>query len=164
MRDSADPGGVRLPADEAAYLAGLGGVVDPETGPGSKDYDRLVAEQAAIDSGRFMTAEETAAALGIDKEDLGARVANHVVLAQLVSGMELFPKWQFGDDSMRALAHLAEVIDALRPGVSPFEVAGVMATPQVSLQLHGVAVSPQHWLSAGGPVEPVLDLLQYDCE
>lgn len=162
MRDRQGEDQNRLPPDEAAYLAKFGGIPDPETGPGSDDFERLVAEQAAIDNGRFLAAEETARALGIDQAELARRVSDHLVLRQSDSGTPIFPKWQFAGVPPSPLPHLSELISALGSDASPFQVAGIMETTQSSLSLRGVSVSPREWLRAGRAVRPVLDILKSD--
>jgi hypothetical protein len=155
-----------LPDAEAAFLADHSGLSAPESGPGSDDYAALVAHQAVVDDGAFVSTAAAADLLGIDP----SRVRHRAGSGQLISarfGRELrYPLWQFDTRTTPAvpIAHLKDIREALRPDVHPAETAGVMTTPQEDLSLHGRAVSACEWLHAGGAVEPVLDILRNDVE
>lgn len=153
-----------LPPAEAEYIARFGGVPDPETGEGGDQYERLVRDQARIDAAAFASIDEVADLLATNSATIGDQLAHERLVAHRTEGMLLFPLWQFTGDNGSTIPHVTEVWGAIRPDMSPAEVAGIMETPQLDLLLDGVPATPKKWLEAGGAVEAVTALLTSDVE
>lgn len=78
----------------------------------------------------------------------------------------VYPALQFEShgpdrDKLRQIRGLDEVLPALlRRTAHPTAVAGLLLTPQADLQIGGQPTSVRDWLLHGGPVEPVLALIE----
>lgn len=158
------PFGGRLPQAEADYLTRFGGLREPEDGPGSDDFARLIAQTAASDFGNLLTTSEVAALLGIDVTRVRHRKASGDLISTKVGKNLRFPRWQLVQvgETVSLLPHLRMIRTAIRSDAHPAEVADLMTTPQPELMRRGIRVSPHDWLASGGDVAPVLEMLDTD--
>ena len=91
-------------------------------------------------------------------------------LARTLWAIESDGAWSYPSDPVRVQPHDGQAgqadprvgagFQALPAGLHPTAIAGFLRTPQTELQVDGRPLSVLEWLRSGGPVEPVLQLIE----
>lgn len=116
-----------------------------------------IQARAVLDS---LSPQEVAELLGISTSTVSHRRADGSLYGIAFGRSRRYPTWQFVGN--RPLPHLPRLIAAISPEVHPATIDGLMRTPQPELAIDGRATEPHLWLSNGGAIEPVLQLLDRD--
>ena len=111
------------------------------------------------------TGREVASLLGINESRVRQRRLADTLWAIESDGTWLYPAIQFETNSKQAgptgrSAGWRKIFEALPTGLHPTAVAGLLRTPQADLEVDGQPRSILEWLRSGGPVEPVLELIE----
>lgn len=156
------PGAAALTEDEARLLDEAGFIEDPVAF--AQSAADIVAHTAVLINTAY-TGPELAALLGITESRVRQRRLAGTLWAIESDGAWVYPAIQFElnlktgkpDKQIRGLE---QVFQALPPGMHPTAVAGLLRTPQLDLQVDGQPRSILEWLRSGGPVAPVLELIE----
>lgn len=112
---------------------------------------------------------DVASGLGVNQLHLQQRRLTRTLWAIDRDGAWVYPRVQFeavdgthGRHALQQVRGLDQVLPALPPGVHPLAVAGFLLTPQLELSLDGRPRTVREWLRGGGPVEPVLRLIEIE--
>jgi hypothetical protein len=156
------PGSAALTQDEARLLDEAGFVEDPVAF--AQAAADIVAYTALLINTAY-TGPEVAALLGITASRVRQRRLAHTLWAIESDGNWVYPAIQFEINLKtgkpdRQIRGLDQVFQALPAGLHPTAVAGLLRTPQMELLVDGRPRSVLEWLRSGGPVEPVLDLVE----
>ncbi len=156
------PGAAALTEDEARLLDEAGFVEDPVAF--AQAAADIVAHTALLINTAY-TGPEVAALLGINESRVRQRRLARTLWAIESDGNWVYPAIQFEVNLKkgkpdRQIRGLEQVFQALPEGLHPTAVAGLLRTPQIELQVDGQPRSILDWLRSGGPVEPVLELLE----
>ena len=133
------------------------GGLDPEPRAGDDPLARTMVEQAALMETSLPVAE-TARRLGVDPSRIRQRLGARSLYGIRTGQGWVLPLFQLDED--HALPGLAEVLQALDPGLHPLEVEAFFTMPDAMLTPAriGRALSPRDWLRAGFPPAAVVDL------
>lgn len=156
------PGAATLTEEEARLLDEAGFIEDPVAF--TEAAADIVAHTALLINTAY-TGSEAAALLGINESRVRQRrlagklwaIDNDGTWAYPVIQFEVNPKTGTPDKQIRGLE---QVLQALPTGMHPTAVAGLLRTPQSDLQLGGRPRSILEWLRSGGPVAPVIELIE----
>lgn len=139
---------------------------------GAMTEDQISAAQARVKSGSLeraitstkaksvvdsLSPQEVSKLLGISTSTVSHRRADGSLYGVAVGRNRRYPTWQFVGN--RPLPHLARLLAAISPQVHPATINGLMRNPQPELSIDGQPTEPWAWLSNGGSIEPVLQLL-----
>lgn len=142
--------GTPLGTAEAAVLARASGIRPDPSAP-ARMRARATAKAALLYTDA-LTTDQVAATTGRSPSRIRHMAREHRLYSLPVdrrSGL-LFPAWQF-TESGQPLPGLAAVLEALRGGLHPLQVAGFFTTPTMELSLDDEsALSPAEWLEGGG--------------
>jgi len=123
------------------------------------ELDRLIAQTrqgVILDS---LSADEVSALLQRSPSRVSHRVAEPSLYSFQVGRSRRFPKWQF--TATGELPGLARIVPAIPEGTHPASVDGFMRNPSPALVVQGdVERSPVDWLTEGGLVDDVVEILQ----
>jgi hypothetical protein len=156
------PGAAALTEDEARLLDEAGFVEDPIAF--AQAAADIVAHTAVLINTAY-TGPEVAALLGINESRVRQRRLAGTLWAIDTDGTWVYPAVQFDTNvktgkPYKQIRGLEQVFRALPAGLHPTAVAGLLRTPQTELQVDGQQRSILEWLRSGGPVEPVLELIE----
>lgn len=102
-----------------------------------------------------------AARLGLEVDDLRMRQRAAALYSFDASGVTVYPRWQFTDQSDDGLVpHLALVVTWLLEDWHPASVEGFMTTPKDSLIYLGELQAPIQWLLRGADPRPIGRILE----
>ena len=156
------PGAAALTEDEARLLDEAGFIEDPIAF--AQAAADIVAHTAVLINTAY-TGREVAALLGINESRVRQRRLAGTLWAIDTDGTWVYPAVQFDTNvktgkPYKQIRGLEQVFRALPAGLHPTAVAGLLRTPQTELQVDGQQRSILEWLRSGGPVEPVLELIE----
>ena len=156
------PGAASLTEDEVRILDAAGFVEDPVAF--AQAAADIVAHTALLINTAY-TGPEVAALLGINESRVRQRRLARTLWAIESDGNWLYPTIQFEVNLKtgkpdKQIRGLEQVFAALPLGLHPAAVAGLLRTPQTELQVDGQPRSIVEWLRSGGPVDPVLHLIE----
>lgn len=157
------PGAAALTEDEARLLDAAGFVEDPEAFV--EAAADIVAHTALLINTAY-TGPEVAELLGLNDSRIRQRRLAHALWAIDDNGTWVYPTIQFENNPKtgkpdKQIRGLDQVFQALLPaGRHPTAVAGFLRSPQTELEVDGRPLSVLEWLRSGGPVEPVLQLIE----
>lgn len=112
------------------------------------------------------TADEVASGLGVSRARVGQRRRAQSLWAVDDNGSWIYPAMQFdiidvgGCSALQVVRHLGRVLRAFRSDVHPLAIAGFLLTPQQELAINNRSYAVRDWLSGGGALGPVLDLIE----
>lgn len=137
--------------------------------------ESLAATKAAIGRGDLAESERRTQQEGINASETATQVATrlHITLheveawrergdlfAFVADGTLHYPTWQFTDATDRpVLPHLATLSTALRDGMQPTSILDFSSTPQRGARAYGQPMTPRRWLTRGGGVHTLRDIL-----
>lgn len=157
------PWAASLTAHEAQLFDAVGFTEDPEA------YNEIaldvIAHMARLISTAY-TSSEVASGLGVNDSRIRQRRLARTLWAIEDNGAWVFPVVQFdkvtvgGRDVLKPVRGLDQVLPALPTDLHPTAVAGFLLTPQEDLTIDGRPRAVRDWLSSGGAVEPVLQLVE----
>lgn len=163
MLPTRDHGSASLTKDQARLLDSVGFVATP--GAYAESAVQVVASVARLTkTGYSMT--EVASGLGINESEVRRRVRGRTLWAIETDGSWTYPTAQFigvrveGSPSLSLLSRLDRVLPALPAYLQPAAVASFLLIPRDVLVISGRDTAVLEWLSRGGPVEPVLQLVE----
>lgn len=145
---------------EAQVLDAAGLLAEPAA------YSRAVIDVIARMAWLLKTAyttDEVAAGLGVDTSVIEESSNARSLWAIDYSGSWLYPAIQFDAGNRRTLTvirGLDRVFSALPKDLQPLTIAGFLLSPQQELLVDGRPRTVRDWLSNGGAVEPVLELIE----
>jgi hypothetical protein len=118
---------------------------------------RTVADFMALIESSYSTAE-VARFLRVDSSRVRQRIRERSLCGMEYEGGWRLPRFQF--ERRRVLPGLPEVLAALRPEISPLDVAQWFLSPHPDLELPGdeSVTSPRDWLLRGLPPGAVVEL------
>jgi hypothetical protein len=156
------PGAAVLTEDEARLLDEAGFVEDPVAF--AEAAADIVAHTALLINTAY-TGQEVAALLGINASRVRQRRLARTLWAIESDGAWSYPTIQFECNLTtgrpdKQIRGLDQVFQAVPAGLHPTAIAGFLRTPQIELQVDGRPLSVLEWLRSGGPVEPVLQLIE----
>ena len=156
------PGAASLTQDEVRILDAAGFVEDPVAF--AQAAADIVAHTALLINTAY-TGPEVAALLGINESRVRQRRLARTLWAIESDGNWVYPTIQFEVNLKtgkpdKQIRGLEQVFAALPLGLHPAAVAGLLRTPQTELQVDGQPRSIVEWLRSGGPVDPVLHLIE----
>jgi hypothetical protein len=156
------PGAAVLTEEEARLLDEAGFVEDPVAF--AEAAADIVAHTALLINTAY-TGPQVAALLGITESRVRQRRLARTLWAIESDGAWLYPAIQFETNPKagqpgKQIRGLEQLFQALPPGLHPTAVTGFLHTPQTELQVDGRPLSVLEWLRSGGPVEPVLQLIE----
>jgi hypothetical protein len=156
------PGAAVLTEEEARLLDEAGFVEDP--GAFAEAAADIVAHTAVLINTAY-TGPQVAALLGINESRVRQRRLARTLWAIESDGAWVYPAIQFETNLKtgkpdKQIRGLEQVFQALPAGLHPTAVTGFVRTPQTELQVGGRPLSVLEWLRSGGPVEPVLRLVE----
>jgi hypothetical protein len=156
------PGAASLTEDEVRILDAAGFVEDPVAF--AQAAADIVAHTALLINTAY-TGPEVAALLGINESRVRQRRLARTLWAIESDGNWVYPTIQFEVNLKtgkpdKQIRGLEQVFAALPLGLHPAAVAGLLRTPQTELQVDGQPRSIVEWLRSGGPVDPVLHLIE----
>jgi hypothetical protein len=157
------PGAAALTEDEARLLDEAGFVEDPDAFV--EAAADIVAHTALLINTAY-TGPEVAALLGLNDSRIRQRRLAHTLWAIDDNGTWVYPTIQFEPNLKtgkpdKQIRGLEQVFQALLPtGRHPTAVAGLLRSPQTELEVDGRPLSVLEWLRSGGPVDPVLQLIE----
>jgi hypothetical protein len=156
------PGAASLTEDEVRILDAAGFVEDPVAF--AQAAADIVAHTALLINTAY-TGPEVAALLGINESRVRQRRLARTLWAIESDGNWLYPTIQFEVNLKtgkpdKQIRGLEQVFAALPAGLHPTAVAGLLRTAQTELQVDGRPLSIVEWLRSGGPVYPVLQLIE----
>jgi hypothetical protein len=156
------PGAATLTEDQARLLDEAGLVEDPVAF--AEAAADIVAHTALLINTAY-TGPEVASQLGINESRVRQRRLAGTLWAIESDGNWAYPATQFEVNLKtgkpdRQIRGLERVFQALPAGLHPTAVAGLLRTPQTELQVGGRPLSILEWLRSGGPIEPVLELIE----
>jgi hypothetical protein len=156
------PGAAALTEEEARLLDAAGFVEDPVAF--AQAAADIVAHTALLINTAY-TGPEVAALLGINESRVRQRRLAGTLWAIDSDGTWVYPAIQFETNLKtgkpdKQIRGLEQVFGALPDGLHPTAVAGLLRTPQTELRVDGQPRSILEWLRSGGPVEPVLQLIE----
>lgn len=156
------PGAASLTEDEVRILDAAGFVEDPVAF--AQAAADIVAHTALLINTAY-TGPEVAALLGINESRVRQRRLARTLWAIESDGNWVYPTIQFEVNLKtgkpdKQIRGLEQVFAALPAGLHPTAVAGLLRTPQTELQVDGQPRSIVEWLRSGGPVDPVLHLIE----
>lgn len=162
MLPAIKPGAAALTEDEARLLDQAGFVADPVAF--AEAAADIVAHTALLINSAY-TGPEVASLLGINESRVRQRRLARSLWAIESDGTWVYPTIQFEFNLTtgkpdRQIRGLERVFRALPEGRHPSAVAGLLRTPQPELEVEGRPLSILEWLRSGGPVEPVLELIE----
>lgn len=171
LRESVDlvkkrqPLGGALTENQVAFLIESGEFTAEEFAETAASVDRgdLAEEERMTRLGAVtasLSAAEVALRLSVDASGVRRRQAKGNLFSFLVGGKRRYPTWQFTDDATQpVLPGLAAVIKGFPETKHPASIQGFMSTPQESLRVDGVSVTPPQWLLQGGDPQAVVDIV-----
>lgn len=110
---------------------------------------RLTAEALSI--------AEAAELLGVSTARIRQRIANGEMISIHTPSGRALPRWQFVDEQLvPGLVGVTAVVQELHP----LAVENFMTRPNADLVVNDVPLSPVAWLTSGGDVETVADLIE----
>jgi hypothetical protein len=156
------PGAASLTEDEVRILDAAGFVEDRVAF--AQAAADIVAHTALLINSAY-TGPEVAALLGINESRVRQRRLARTLWAIESDGNWVYPTIQFEVNLKtgkpdKQIRGLERVFAALPVGLHPATVAGLLRTPQTELQVDGQPRSIVEWLRSGGPVDPVLHLIE----
>ncbi|MCV7030243.1 hypothetical protein [Mycobacterium sherrisii] len=156
------PGAAALTEDEARLLDEAGFIDDPVAF--AEAAADIVAHTALLITTAY-TGPEVAALLGINESRVRQRRLAGTLWAIDRDGTWVYPVIQFELNPKtgkpdKQIRGLEQVFQALPAGMHPTAVAGLLRTPQSELQIDGQPRSIVEWLRSGGPLAPVLELIE----
>ncbi|BBZ39876.1 hypothetical protein [Mycobacterium conspicuum] len=156
------PAAAALTEEEARILDDAGFTEDPVAF--AESAADIVAHTARLINTAY-TGPEVASLLGINESRVRQRRLAGALWATESNGAWLYPVIQFEANPKTGKPHtqirgLEQVFRALPTGMHPTAVAGLLRTPQADLQIDGQPRSILDWLRSGGPVAPVLELVE----
>lgn len=156
------PGAAALTGEEARLLDEAGFIEDPVAF--AEAAADIVAHTALLINTAY-TGPEVAGLLGINESRVRQRRLARTLWAIDRDGTWVYPAIQFEFNLKtgkpdRQIRGLDQVFQVLPQGQHPSAVAGLLRTPQPVLDAGGRQLSILEWLRSGGPVEPVLELIE----
>lgn len=99
--------------------------------------------------------------IGVTPARIRQRLRDRTLYCFKVGGVWCIPRFQFaGPRATRLVPGIDKVIPHVREDASPLEVVRLLTLPQCDLDSDdGPDQTPVGWLTAGRPVEPVIDLV-----
>lgn len=105
--------------------------------------DRTALETIATSYGEHEVAEK----LGLDIREIQSRARTGRLYYFSASGVTVYPKWQFTEDTEDGLLpHLSRVLASLIEDWDPASVEGFMTVPKEDLICRGKWLTPVQWL------------------
>ena len=156
-------GSASLTEDEARLLDSAGFVAAPAAYAASA-VEVLTSVARLIKTAYSGT--EVASGLGVNKSEVLQRRTERTLWAIETDGSWTYPAAQFievrvgGSSSLSLVPHLDRVLPALPADLQPAAVASFLLAPRDLLVVSGRDTAVLDWLSRGGPVEPVLQLVE----
>jgi hypothetical protein len=156
------PDAAVLTEDEARLLDEAGFVEDPTA---FVDAAADIVAHTALLINTAYTGPEVAALLGINESRVRQRRLARKLWVIERDGTWVYPTIQFEFNQQtgkpdKQVRGLEQVFGAVPTDLHPTAVAGFLRAPQTELQVEGRPLSVLEWLRSGGPVEPVLQLLE----
>ncbi|SPM33772.1 hypothetical protein MRAB57_1576 [Mycobacterium rhizamassiliense] len=158
-----DHGSASLTRDAARLLDSVGFVSAP--GADAESVVEVAASIARLIRTGYSDAE-VALGLGVSECAIRQRRRERTLWAIEADGSWIYPAAQFievrvgGSSSLSLIPHLDRVLPALPADLQPAAVAGFLLIPRDALVISGRESAVLEWLSGGGPVEPVLQLVE----
>jgi hypothetical protein len=150
------PWAAELTAQEAALLDAAGFTEDPDA---YANVATRVLTHTGLLISTAVTADEVAAALGVNESRVRQRRLDGSLWAINANGRWLFPVMQFDEDpktgARQQIRGLDQVFRALPRDLHPVAVAGFLNTPHPDLTLANQPMSPTNWLRSGGDIAPI---------
>ena len=156
-------GSASLTEDEARLLDSAGFVATPGAYAASA-VEALVSVARLIKTA--YSSVEVASGLGINESEVRRRRTERTLWAIETDGSWTYPAAQFiemrvgGSSSLSLVPHVDRVLPTLPADLQPAAVASFLLTPSDALVISGRDATVLDWLSGGGPVEPVLQLVE----
>ncbi|MGG7507506.1 hypothetical protein [Plantibacter sp. YIM 135249] len=117
---------------------------------------RMTRLQVIADS---LGTSDVAGRLGVDMAKVDELHVEGALNGFLVGDEHRYPLWQFTNNPARpVLPHLAALVRAIPDDVYPATVHGFMTTPQHTLLVDGVRMTPVQWLLRGEDPQAVTNL------
>jgi hypothetical protein len=156
------PGAAALTEGQARLLDEAGFVEDPVAF--AEAVADIVAHTALLINTAY-TGPEVASLLGISESRVRQRRLARTLWAIESDGNWAYPAIQFEVNLKtgkpdRQIRGLERAFQELPAGRHPTAVAGLLRTPQTELEVDGRDLSILEWLRSGGPIEPVLELIE----
>lgn len=158
-----EQGSAFLTEDASRLLDSVGFVAAP--GVYAKSMVEVVASIARLIKTGY-SGTEVASGLGLSESVIRQRRRERTLWAIEADGSWIYPAAQFigvsagGSFSLSVVPHLDRVLPALPDDLQPAAVAGFLLTPRDAFVISGRETAVMEWLSSGGPVEPVLQLVE----
>ncbi|WP_293002621.1 DNA-binding protein [Mycobacterium sp.] len=115
------------------------------------------------------SAADVAAGLGVSNSAVEQRRRARTLWAVDVDGSCVYPAAQFtrassgGRPALELVRNLDRVLPALPEDLHPAAIAGFLSSPQHDLILYRRTCTVREWLTGGGAVESVLQLIEMNC-
>lgn len=152
-----------ISADDAHLLDTVGLVGDPES------YAHVSINAIANMARLVKTAYgsgEIAAGLGVNAALVEQRRRERLLWALDDDGSWVYPAVQFdvvdigGRNALKVIRGLDQVLPALSTDLHPLAIAGFLGTPQQELVIDGRPRTVRDWLSSGGAIDAVVQLIE----
>jgi hypothetical protein len=151
-----------ITADEARLLDAARFLEDPES------YAQVSIDAIATMARIIKTAyaaSEVAFELGVNEAQIEQRRRTRSLWAVDDDGSWVYPAVQFdvvdidGRSALKVVRGLDQVLRALPNDVHPLAIAGFLSAPQQELVVDGRRRAIRDWLSTGGAIDPVLQII-----
>lgn len=161
LRAVPDASASRLTEVDEAILRAHGGVTSPVGDEQSvrKAVLRASSSNLADQTRDSLSVEQAAELLLVDRSRVRHRVRDRALYGFKIGGNLRLPTWQFHGHG--PIPGLRAVLAALPTDLHPLEVAGFMTTPDPDLSVADEPLSPRGWLTGGGDVATVVELIEH---
>lgn len=162
LRAGPDAAASGLTAQEEVILAEHGGIVASLHADGravGRAMLRVSSSNLAEQTRTSMSVSQAAQLLHVDASRVRHRLRDRALYGFKIGAGLRLPMWQFHNG--QPIPGLRAVLAALPADLHPLEVAGLMTTADFDLTVADEPTSPRDWLTHGGDVDTVRELVAH---